>query len=100
MDAFSGSPKDPSLPPGPPPLGTHTGLTGTQGSEIWADAAQAEKLWDAVVPAGEGLGLEPAGMVALDRTRLEAGFPLIDVDFWNAEKDFVEGQKSAPYEIK
>ena len=56
-------------------------------------------LWDALVDAGEGLGIEPAGMVALDRTRVEAGFPLIDVDFWNAEKTLVEGQKSTPYEI-
>jgi aminomethyltransferase len=38
-------------------------------------------------------------MVALDRSRIEAGFPLIDVDFWNADKVFVESQKSSPYEI-
>jgi aminomethyltransferase len=84
---------------GVPAVVTRTGYTGDLGYEIWADAAQAEKLWDAIVHAGDGLALEPAGMVALDRTRLEAGFPLIDVDFWNAEKVFVESQKSSPYEI-
>jgi aminomethyltransferase len=82
-----------------PVVVTRTGYTGDLGYEIWVDAAQAEKLWDAVVRAGENLGLEPAGIVALDRTRLEAGFPLIDVDFWNADKVLVESQKSTPYEI-
>ena len=49
--------------------------------------------------AGEDYGIEPAGLLALDRTRLEAGFPLIDVDFWNAEKTLIEDQKSTPYEL-
>ncbi|HEY7698985.1 MAG TPA: aminomethyltransferase family protein, partial [Vicinamibacteria bacterium] len=78
---------------------SRTGYTGDLGYEIWAEAKEAERLWDAIVDAGHGLGLEPAGMVALDRSRIEAGFPLIDVDFWNAEKVLVESQKSSPYEI-
>ncbi|MGH9337481.1 MAG: aminomethyltransferase family protein, partial [Vicinamibacteria bacterium] len=84
---------------GVPVTVTRTGYTGDLGYEIWTETAGAEKLWDAIHDAGEGLGLEPAGMVALDRTRIEAGFPLIDVDFWNAEKTLVDGQKSTPYEI-
>jgi aminomethyltransferase len=84
---------------GTPAVVSRTGYTGDLGYEIWAEATQAEKLWDAIVEAGHGLGLEPAGMVALDRSRIEAGFPLIDVDFWNAEKVLVESQKSSPYEI-
>jgi aminomethyltransferase len=84
---------------GVPAVVTRTGYTGDLGYEIWAEATQAAKLWDAIVGAGHGLGLEPAGMVALDRSRIEAGFPLIDVDFWNADKVLVESQKSSPYEI-
>lgn len=84
---------------GAPVTVSRTGYTGDLGYEIWVPVEHAETVWDALIAAGEGLGIEPAGMVALDRTRVEAGFPLIDVDFWNAEKTLVEGQKSTPYEI-
>ncbi|TDI35976.1 MAG: aminomethyl transferase family protein [Acidobacteria bacterium] len=84
---------------GVPTIVSRTGYTGDLGYEIWVESADAEKLWDALVGAGEGYGLEPAGLLALDRTRLEAGFPLIDVDFWNAERTLTDGQKSTPYEI-
>lgn len=84
---------------GVPAIVSRTGYTGDLGYEIWVESDQAAKLWDALIEAGEGYGLEPAGLLALDRTRLEAGFPLIDVDFWNAEKTLIEDQKSTPYEI-
>lgn len=84
---------------GIPVVVTRTGYTGDLGYELWVAASEAEALWDRLVEAGEGLGLLPAGMLALDRARIEAGFPLIDVDFWNAEKTLIESQKSSPYEI-
>jgi glycine cleavage system T protein (aminomethyltransferase) len=84
---------------GIPVVVTRTGYTGDLGYEVWVDSARAEKLWDVLVESGQGLGIEPAGMVALDRTRIEAGFPLIDVDFWNAEKTLLASQRSSPYEI-
>jgi aminomethyltransferase len=84
---------------GVPAVVTRTGYTGDLGYEIWVAASEAEALWDRLVEAGEGLGLLPAGLLALDRARIEAGFPLIDVDFWNAEKALIETQKSSPFEI-
>ena len=84
---------------GVPTIVSRTGYTGDLGYEIWVESALAEKLWDALMDAGEGYGLEPAGLLALDRTRLEAGFPLIDVDFWNAERTLIDDQKSTPYEV-
>jgi aminomethyltransferase len=84
---------------GVPVIVSRTGYTGDLGYEIWVEAGGAVRLWDALVEAGEGYGLEPAGMLALDRTRLEAGFPLIDVDFWNADKALIDDQKSTPYEL-
>lgn len=84
---------------GVPAIVTRTGYTGDLGYELWVASDAAEKLWDVLFDAGEGYGIEPAGLLALDRTRLEAGFPLIDVDFWNAEKTLIEGQKSTPYEL-
>lgn len=82
-----------------PVVVTRTGYTGDLGYELWMAAEQAVDLWDAVVAAGEGLGVHPAGLVALDRARVEAGFPLIDVDFWNADKTLVDSQKSTPFEV-
>lgn len=84
---------------GVPAVVTRTGYTGDLGYEIWVASAEAPRLWDVLIAAGDGYGLEPAGLLALDRTRLEAGFPLIDVDFWNAEKTLIDSQKSTPYEI-
>ena len=57
-----------------------------------------EPVWDALMQVGQGRGIVPAGMMALDLARIEAGFPLIDVDFWNAEKAFIDVQTSI-YEI-
>jgi aminomethyltransferase len=82
-----------------PAVVSRTGYTGDLGYEIFVETGGAEEVWDALIEAGHGLGIEPAGMAALDRSRIEAGFPLIDVDFWNAEKTFVFGQKSSPFEI-
>lgn len=84
---------------GIPVVVTRTGYTGDLGYEIWVDSSSAETLWDALMDAGQHLGIQPAGMVALDRVRIEAGFPLIDVDFWNAEKTLLASQRSSPYEI-
>ena len=49
--------------------------------------------------AGKGRGITPSGMLALDLARIEAGYPLIEVDFISAEKALIESQKSSPYEI-
>jgi aminomethyltransferase len=84
---------------GLPVVVTRTGYTGDLGYELWVAAPEAEALWDGLMQAADGLGVLPAGMLALDRARIEAGFPLIDVDFWNAEKALIEKQKSSPYEI-
>ena len=84
---------------GVPTIVTRTGYTSDLGYELWVESDAAEKLWDVLFDAGEDYCIEPAGLLALDRTRLEAGFPLIDVDFWNAEKTLIEEQKSTPYEL-
>ena len=63
------------------------------------DQEAACSLWDLLLEAGDPRGLVPAGMLALDRARVEAGFPLIDVDFWNADFALTDQQKSTPYEL-
>ena len=84
---------------GVPVIVSRTGYTGDLGYELWAEAADAERLWDVLIEAGAGLGICPAGLMALDLVRIEAGLPLIDVDFLSSEKALIPAQKSSPYEI-
>lgn len=78
---------------------TRTGYTGDLGYEIWVAADHAVPLWDAIVAAGKPHGLLPAGLDALDVTRVEAGFVLQDVDYFSAPRCPIESRKSSPYEI-
>jgi aminomethyltransferase len=57
---------------GVPVVVAGTGYTGEDGVEIAVPAADAPRLWDAVL----GAGVEPAGLGARDTLRLEAGLPL------------------------
>ncbi|WP_309127941.1 glycine cleavage system aminomethyltransferase GcvT [Microbacterium sp.] len=61
---------------GKPLLLARTGYTGEDGFELLVAAEDAEALWDAVLAAGQGRGLVPAGLAARDTLRLEAGMPL------------------------
>ncbi len=53
-----------------------TGYTGEDGFELYVSNEQAPALWDALLAAGEGHGLIPAGLASRDSLRLEAGMPL------------------------
>lgn len=78
---------------------SRTGYTGDLGFEIWVSTENAERVWDRLMEVGKGRGILPTGMLALDLARVEAGYPLIEVDFISAEKALIESQKSSPYEI-
>jgi aminomethyltransferase len=53
-----------------------TGYTGEDGFELLLPTEHGPALWDALLAAGEGAGLVPAGLAARDTLRLEAGMPL------------------------
>lgn len=53
-----------------------TGYTGEDGFELYLNTADATELWQALMKAGEPLGLIPAGLASRDTLRLEAGMPL------------------------
>lgn len=57
-----------------------TGYTGAGGFEIYFDNQHAEKIWDAVMQAGEPYGVKPAGLGCRDTLRLEMGFCLYGND--------------------
>jgi aminomethyltransferase len=78
---------------------SRTGYTGDLGFEVWVSAQNALPLWDAIIEAGKDFGIQPAGMLALDVARIEAGLMLIDVDYVPANKALIESQKSSPYEL-
>jgi aminomethyltransferase len=78
---------------------SRTGYTGDLGYELWADASRAIELWDAMMQAGAGFGLTPAGVWALDIARIEAGLIMLDVDYFSAHHALIESRKSSPFEI-
>ncbi len=78
---------------------SRTGYTGDLGYEIWIASDQAVKVWDALMEGGRPFDIHPAGMLALDVARVEAGLLLIDVDFNSSKKALVEEQKYSPFEM-
>jgi aminomethyltransferase len=78
---------------------SRTGYTGDLGYEIWVPTEQAVKVWDALMEAGRAFDIHPAGMLALDVARVEAGLLLIEVDFNSAKKALIEEQKYSPFEM-
>lgn len=78
---------------------TRTGYTGDLGYEIWTAPSNALALWDALVEAGRARRIVPAGMLALDMARVEAGLILIDVDYVPAHQAIIENRKSSPFEL-
>ena len=78
---------------------SRTGYTGDLGYELWFDARDALKVWDALVQAGDAYGMVPAGMLALDLARIEAGLMLLDVDYVSARKALRQEQTSSPFEL-
>jgi len=78
---------------------TRTGYTGDLGYELWVRPEHAERLWDGLIDRGNGHGILPAGIVALDVARVEAGLVMIAVDYVSSHHALIESQKSSPYEI-
>lgn len=78
---------------------SRTGYTGDLGYELWVENKNALKLYDILMEEGKPYNIRPAGLDALDVTRVEAGLILKDVDYYNALHAFIDDRKSSPYEI-
>src|ERR1051325_736475 len=78
---------------------SRTGYTGDLGYEIWMAWESAPRVWDPLVASGRAFDVRPAGMLALDVARIEAGLLLIDVDFHSSKKALIEAQKYTPFEM-
>jgi aminomethyltransferase len=78
---------------------SRTGYTGDLGYEIWIPWDRAVEVWDALMRGGRPFDIRPAGMLALDVARVEAGLLLIDVDFNSSKKALIEDQTYTPFEM-
>jgi aminomethyltransferase len=78
---------------------SRTGYTGDLGYEIWVSWKDAVKVFDELMVKGRAFDIHPAGMVALDIARIEAGLILIEVDYISSKRAIIEQQKYSPGEI-
>jgi aminomethyltransferase len=82
---------------------SRTGYTGEDGFEVFVPPASAERVWDAILRAGQPAGVVPAGLGARDTLRLEAGMRLYgnDVDetttVLEADLGWIVGWKKADF---
>ncbi len=84
---------------GVPVLISRTGYTGDLGYEVWAPAADALAVWDAVWTEGRPKALTPFGMIALYMARIEAGLVLLDVDFHSSRFAWTDSDRVTPIEL-
>jgi aminomethyltransferase len=78
---------------------SRTGYTGDLGYELWIPAAAAVEVWDRLMAVGRDRAIRPAGMLALDIVRLEAGLILLEVDYTSARHAMNPEQNYSPAEI-
>jgi aminomethyltransferase len=78
---------------------SRTGYTGDLGYEIWVPWIDAVKVFDELMSKGRPFDIHPAGMVALDIARIEAGLILIEVDYISSKRALISEQKYSPGEI-
>ena len=78
---------------------SRTGYTGDLGYEIWAPWDNAVKVFDELMVKGKPFDIHPAGMIALDIARIEAGLILIEVDYNSSKRALIDEQKFTPGEI-
>jgi aminomethyltransferase len=84
---------------GVPVTVSRTGYTGDLGYEVTVAADHAVDVLDAILGAGEGRGLRPFGEEALMMLRIEAGLPLVDVDFHNSRLVLTDHDRVTPTEL-
>ncbi len=78
---------------------SRTGYTGDLGYELWIPAEAAPDVWDQLFAVGKAYAIRPAGMLALDVVRLEAGLVLLEVDYTSARHAMNPEQNYSPAEI-
>ena len=78
---------------------SRTGYTGDLGYEVTVPSDRAVDVLDAILDAGDGHGMRPFGEEALMMLRIEAGLPLIDVEWHNSRTAFTDADRVTPKEL-
>jgi aminomethyltransferase len=82
---------------------SRTGYTGEDGFEVFVPPNAAERVWDAILQAGQSAGVVPAGLGARDTLRLEAAMRLYGNDMDDtttvveADLNWIVGWKKASF---
>ena len=78
---------------------SRTGYTGDLGYELWIDPEHALQLWDGLFAAGHDHGIRAIGTLALEMSRIEAGFIQAGVDFLPADRAIRADRTRSPFEL-
>src|SRR5580765_6198604 len=78
---------------------SRNGYTGDLGYELFMPWDRATQVWDTLMDAGRAYGIRPAGMLALDVARIEAGLLLLEVDYVSSRHATIDAQTSTPAEL-
>lgn len=78
---------------------SRTGYTGDVGYELTVSAGKALEVLDAILEAGQPHGMRPFGEEALNMLRIEAGLPLVDVEWRNSRLAFSDAERVTPKEL-
>ena len=78
---------------------SRTGFTGDLGFELRLPSDNALPVLDAVMEAGEPHRMVPFGDYALNMLRIEAGLPLINVEFSSSRYAFNDHERFTPDEL-
>jgi aminomethyltransferase len=78
---------------------TRTGYTGDRGYELWIPTDGALAVWDRIFDVGQDFGIYPAGIRALDVSRVEAGLILIEAEYTSARHATSPEQQYSPFEL-
>ena len=76
---------------GIPIVVSRTGYTGELGYEVWCHPEDGPAVWDAIWEAGQGHGLKPLGLAALDMLRIESGLIFANYEFDDQVDPFEAG---------
>ena len=78
---------------------SRTGYTGDLGYEVTVPSDRAVDVLDAILAAGDGHGMRPFGEEAMMMLRIEAGLPLVDVEWHNSRTAFTDADRVTPKEL-
>ncbi len=78
---------------------SRTGYTGDLGFEVTVEADHAVDVLDTILENGRPHSIRPFGEEALMMLRIEAGLPLVDVEWHNSRLAFTDHERVTPTEL-